>query len=89
MPFFLRKAPKRDLYWVVNKDTGKKHSIDPISKEMATKQMTALNIAHARKMGATIPSVSMSKKDFVKEHKRLTKVLAAVKKELNLQKSEL
>jgi len=42
MPFKLRKAPKRDLYWVVNKETGKKHSKDPLPKERALAQMRAL-----------------------------------------------
>lgn len=42
MPYKLRKAPKRDLYWVVNKETGKKHSRDPLPKETAKSQMRAL-----------------------------------------------
>ena len=42
MPYKLRKAPNRDLYWVVNKDTGKKHSKEPLPKERALAQMRAL-----------------------------------------------
>ena len=42
MPYKLRKAPKRELYWVVNKETGKKHSKDPLPKERALAQMRAL-----------------------------------------------
>nr|WPF46730.1 MAG: hypothetical protein [Lake Baikal virophage 11] len=42
MPWKLRKAPKKDLYWVVNKETGKKHSKDPLPKETAKAQMKAL-----------------------------------------------
>ena len=38
----LRKAPKRELYWVVNKETGKKHSKDPIPLDRAKSQMKAL-----------------------------------------------
>ena len=45
MPFALRKAPKRDLYWVVNKETGKKHSKEPLPKERASAQMRALYAA--------------------------------------------
>lgn len=37
----LRKAPKRDLYWVVGQD-GTKHSKEPIPKERAEAQMRAL-----------------------------------------------
>lgn len=42
MPYKLRKAPKKDLYWVVNSDTGKKHSKDPIPLEKAKAQMRLL-----------------------------------------------
>ena len=42
MPYKLRKAPKRDLYWVVNKETGEKYSKDPLPKERAEAQMRAL-----------------------------------------------
>lgn len=86
----LRKAPKRDLYWVVGED-GKKHSLEPISKEMAEKQMIALNIAHARKLGHKIPppAVKIPVKEFKKEHKRLTKLLSKVKGELATQLKEL
>jgi hypothetical protein len=47
MPYKLKKAPKRDLYWVVNKDSGKKHSIDPIPRERAQRQLNLLRaISH-------------------------------------------
>ena len=42
MPYKLRKAPKRELYWVVNIDTGKKHSIEPIPRDRAQRQMNLL-----------------------------------------------
>ena len=42
MPYVLRKAPKRDLYWVVNKDTKQKYSKDPLPKARAEAQMRAL-----------------------------------------------
>lgn len=47
MPYKLRKAPKKELYWVVNKDTGKKHSKDPLPKERAMAQMRALYASEA------------------------------------------
>lgn len=50
MPYKLRKAPSRNLYWVIAL-SGKRMSIDPIPFERAKKQMIALNIAHAKKMG--------------------------------------
>jgi len=42
MPYKLRKAPKRDLYWVVKISNGEHMSEDPITKERAEAQMRAL-----------------------------------------------
>ena len=42
MPYKLRKAPGRDLYWVVNAETGKKYSKDPIPKDKAKSQLKLL-----------------------------------------------
>jgi hypothetical protein len=47
MPYALRKVPKKDLYWVVNKDTGKKHSKEGLPKENAEAQMRALYAAES------------------------------------------
>ncbi len=53
MPYKLRKAPKRDLYWVVGED-GTKHSKEPIPKERAEAQMKALYIAMRKKRGGNV-----------------------------------
>lgn len=45
MPYKLRKAPKQDKYWVVSKETGKKHSEEPLPKARAEAQMRALYAA--------------------------------------------
>lgn len=50
MPYKLRKAPKRDLYWVIGED-GKRHSKEPIPKERAQAQMKALYRAMGLKGG--------------------------------------
>lgn len=42
MPYKLRKAPGKELYWVISIDTGKKHSKEPIEKEKAEAQMRVL-----------------------------------------------
>jgi len=47
MPFVLRKQPKKELYWVVNKETGKKHSKEGLPKETAEAQMRALYAAES------------------------------------------
>jgi hypothetical protein len=47
----LRKAPKRNLFWVVSTDSGEKHSKDPMPKVRAEAQMRALYAAKAKKGG--------------------------------------
>lgn len=51
MPYKLRKAPKRELYWVVSEVDGRKFSKDPMPKEHALQQMRALYAAMGRKGG--------------------------------------
>jgi hypothetical protein len=68
MPYKLRKAPKRDLYWVVG-ENGVKHSKDPIPRERAEAQMRALYSAMRKEGGVSIP-----KKEFIKEHKKLLNI---------------
>lgn len=48
MPYKLRKAPRRDLYWVVNKRSGRKYSRSPLPRSRASAQMRAL---YARESG--------------------------------------
>jgi hypothetical protein len=45
MPYKLRKARNKPLYWVVTIETGKKHSKDPIPKEKAKAQLRILKSA--------------------------------------------
>jgi len=42
MPYRLRKAPNQSKYWVVTKETGKRHSYSPLPLERAKAQMRAL-----------------------------------------------
>ena len=42
MPYKLRKAPRKNLYWVVTTETGKKHSKLPIPMEKAKAQLRIL-----------------------------------------------
>ena len=60
MPYKLRKAPKRDLYWVVGPD-GKHHSKDPLPKERAEAQMKALYSAMRREEDAVVPNAKEEK----------------------------
>jgi hypothetical protein len=55
MPYKLRKCPNKDLYWVVNKETGKKHSKDGLPKEQAKAQMRAL-YANEKRGGGVLAS---------------------------------
>lgn len=56
MPYKLRKAPNRDLYWVVTIETGKKHSKQPISMEKAKAQMRILESVLFGGMDSSRPS---------------------------------
>jgi len=60
MPYKLRKAPKRDLYWVIGPD-GKHHSKDPLPKARAEAQMKALYAAERREDEARIPNAREEK----------------------------
>ena len=51
MPYKLRKAPKRDLYWVVGED-GSKKSKDPIPRKRAEAQMRALYASENQMKGS-------------------------------------
>ena len=42
MPYKLRKAPRKELYWVVNTETSRRYSKEPMPKEKAQSQMRAL-----------------------------------------------
>jgi len=48
----LRKAPRRDLYWVVSKEDGKHHSKEPLPLERAKAQMRALYASKRMEGGA-------------------------------------
>ena len=60
MPYKLRKAPKRDLYWVIAQD-GKHMSKDPIPKERAEAQRKALYASERRQEEAKIPTAREEK----------------------------
>jgi hypothetical protein len=58
MPWKLRKAPRKELYWVVAKDTGKHMSKDPLPIDRAKAQMRALYAQEdASKKGGAEPGV--------------------------------
>jgi len=48
MPFKIRKAPNRDLYWVVKVSDGTHMSKEPIPLKRAEKQLIALHIAMSK-----------------------------------------
>ena len=50
MPYHIRKLPNKSLYKVYGED-GTPHSKKGLSLSMAKKQLTALNLAHLRKVG--------------------------------------
>jgi len=48
MPYKLRKVRNKDLYFVISTETGHKHSNEPLSKEMAKKQLRAINANYSQ-----------------------------------------
>lgn len=42
LPYRLQKAPGREAYWVVNTESGRKYSINPLPRDHAAAQMRAL-----------------------------------------------
>ena len=68
MPYKLRKAPNRDLYWVVARD-GKKMSKNPIPKERAKRQIKALYASESRRLrGGNIESdIDMLKDEIIEK----------------------
>jgi hypothetical protein len=56
MPYRLVKAKGLHRYYVAGED-GQVHSHMPLTLDVAKRQMIALNIAHARKMGHDIPKM--------------------------------
>ena len=67
MPYHIMKAKGKDAYYVYDIE-GKRHSKEPLALGVAKKQVIALNIAHARKMGAEIPKVHKAEKEVIMEH---------------------
>ena len=51
MPYKLRKVRNKDLYFVISTETGHKHSNEPLSKEMAKKQIRAINTNYNKSRG--------------------------------------
>jgi hypothetical protein len=65
MPYHIKKAKGKDGFYVYGVD-GKRHSKSPMTLEMAKKQMSALNIAHAKKEGKVISVPTKVRKHKVK-----------------------
>lgn len=65
MPYHIKKAKGKDGFYVYGVD-GTRHSKAPMTLETAKKQMTALNIAHAKKEGAVISVPTKVRKSKVK-----------------------
>ena len=62
MPYGLRKSPKKELYWVFNKETGHKFSKLPLPKERAEAQRRAIYASQRRMMGGAKSPKKKSKK---------------------------
>jgi len=82
MPYKLVKAEGTDKYYVMTTDTGRLHSKEPMTKEMAKRQMTALNIA--KKDVVVIP-----RGKFLAEHRQLIGLMSRIGQEAEQQRREM
>lgn len=98
MPYKLVRADGTDKYYVMTTDTGRLHSKEPMTKMMAKRQMTALNLAHAREKGYDVPPPERKRKrapiviphrEFVAEHRQLIGLLNRLSAEAEKQQREL
>jgi hypothetical protein len=60
MPYKLRKAPRRDLYWVVG-ESGRHLSKEPLPLDVAKRQLIAVNIALHRGGAVPVPAGTLQK----------------------------
>lgn len=102
MPYKLVRSEGTDKYFVMNTDTGRLHSKEPLTKEMAKRQLTALNLAHAREAGYDVPPpledvkkhkkndpIVMPRKEFMEEHRQLISLLSRAGREAEAQRREM
>ena len=82
MPYKLVKSEGTDKYYVMTTDTGRLHSKEAMTKEMAKRQMTALNIA--KKDMVVIP-----RGKFLAEHRQLIGLMSRVGQEAEQQRREM
>ena len=83
MPYKLRKAPKKELYWVITIETGKKHSKLPIPLDKAKAQMRILETTLQGGM-PMLSAYEMKKRKEEEEKKRAEKQRAATAKVMKL-----
>jgi hypothetical protein len=62
MPYGLRKSPKKELYWVFNKETGHKFSKLPLPKQRAQAQIRAIYASERIRAGSKSPKKKSLKK---------------------------
>lgn len=82
MPYKLVKAEGTDKYYVMTTDSGRLHSKEPMTKEMAKRQMSALNVAKK-------DVVTMPRGKFLAEHRQLIGLMSRVGQEAELQRREM
>ena len=86
MPYKLRKSRDRDLYWVVNAETGKKYSYEALPKETAEKQIRLLYV----RLGLEYKpkEKNMSKVRYPKDSELAHEVMKKVREARILKKQE-
>ena len=81
MPYKIRKAPKKELYWVITIETGKKHSKLPIPLDKAKAQMRILETALD---GGMLGAFQMAQRKKAEEEEKTKRQAAATAKMMKL-----
>ncbi len=87
MPYRLVRADGTDKYYVMTTDTGRLHSKEPMTKEMAKRQMTAMNMAMDSEKKKDMIVIPRAK--FIAEHRQLIGLMNRMGREGERQQREL
>lgn len=88
MPYKLRKVKSKELYYVINSETKKHHSVEPLPKKFAMAQLRALYANEGIKYEDTIKKPMPSKMRFPKGSQQAKDAMAKARSVKLAKKAE-
>lgn len=76
MPWKIMKVRYKDLYYVVNKETKKRHSLEPLTKKFAMAQLRALYANEGIRYEDTLKKPMPSKMRYPKGSQKAKDIMA-------------